>query len=100
MVMKGDGFDGRNFHILRYREVILAYTRFNVNFRLTKTAYLWPIKYALRTSLAVQWFRLCASTAGDVGSIPGLGTKILYATWHSQKKKKRKKEGKCIVHLI
>ena len=39
----------------------------------------------METSLVVQWFRLCASTAGDVGLIPGWGTKILHATGHSQK---------------
>ena len=38
------------------------------------------------TSLAVQWL-LCASTAGDIGSIPSQGTKILHAAL-SQKKKK------------
>jgi len=31
------------------------------------------------TSLVVQWLRLHASNAGDAGSIPGQGTKILYA---------------------
>ena len=29
------------------------------------------------TSLGVQWLRLCASTAGGMGSIPGPGAKIL-----------------------
>ena len=33
----------------------------------------------LRTSLVVQWLRLCTSTAGGTGSIPGLGTKIPHA---------------------
>ena len=28
------------------------------------------------------------SPAGGTGSVPGLGTKILHAAWHSQKKKK------------
>ena len=28
------------------------------------------------TSLAVQWVRLCAPTAGGIGSIPGRGTEI------------------------
>ena len=42
------------------------------------------------TSLAVQWLGLRTSTAGGMGSIPGRGTKILYAAWHSQKKKKDK----------
>ena len=36
----------------------------------------------------VKWLRLHASTAGDTGSIPGQGTKILQATQHGQKKKK------------
>ena len=36
------------------------------------------------TSLAIQWLRLCASTAGGEGSIPGRGTKILHVMWHSQ----------------
>ena len=35
-----------------------------------------------------QWLRLCASTAGDAGLIPGQGTKILHALWPGQKKKK------------
>ena len=33
----------------------------------------------LETSLVVQCLRLCASNAGDVGSIPGRGMEILYA---------------------
>ena len=38
------------------------------------------------TSLAVQWLRLHTSTARGTDSIPGQGTKIPQATWHSQKK--------------
>ena len=53
MVTKADGFDGRKFHILRN---MLAYTGFNWNFRLTHTAYLWPIKYALGISLVIQGY--------------------------------------------
>ena len=34
---------------------------------------------SMGTSLVVQWLRLHASTAGDTGSIPGGGTKILHA---------------------
>ena len=40
----------------------------------------------------VQWLRLCTSTAGGTGSIPGWGTKILHATWCGQKKIKLKKK--------
>ena len=36
------------------------------------------------TSLAVQQLRLCTSSAGGVGSIPGWGTKIWHATWCGQ----------------
>ena len=41
----------------------------------------------LRTSLAVQWVRLCASNTGDVGLISGQGTKMPHAGWYSKKKK-------------
>ena len=37
------------------------------------------------TSLAVQWLRLHASNAEDVGSISGWGTKILHSAGRSQK---------------
>ena len=39
------------------------------------------------TSLAVQWLRLHASTAGGTGLTPGWGNKIPHAAWHGQKKK-------------
>ena len=42
------------------------------------------------TSLRVQWLRLHTCTAGDMGSIPGWGTKIPYAEQSDQKKKKKK----------
>ena len=31
--------------------------------------------------MAVQWLRLCASNAGDMGSIPGQVTKMPHAAW-------------------
>ena len=37
------------------------------------------------TSLVVQWLRLSAPSAGDMGSIPGQGTKLPSATWHGLK---------------
>ena len=42
----------------------------------------------LGTLLVFHWLRL-HFTAGGAGLIPSLGTKILYAAWHDQKKKKR-----------
>ena len=34
-----------------------------------------------------QWLRLSTSNGRGMGSIPGQGTKIPHATWHSKKKK-------------
>ena len=54
------------------------------------------------TSLAVQWLRLCPSTAGGPGSISGGGTKIPHASWHGQKKKKKRYDNtapKVIVRI-
>ena len=48
-----------------------------------------PGSRVLGNSLAVQWLRFCVSTAEGMGWKPGQGTKIPYATWHSQKKKKK-----------
>ena len=50
------------------------------------------VKIHPRTSLVVQWLRLCVSTALCAGLIPGLGTKISYAMWGRHKKKKKKKK--------
>ena len=41
-----------------------------------------------RNSLVVHWLGLCTCTAGSMGSIPGQGTNILHATWHSKQKKR------------
>ena len=57
------------------------------------------------SSLAVQWLRLYASTAGGMGSVPGQGTKIFQAARQGQKEKKKldikswkdKEETKCIL---
>ena len=38
------------------------------------------------------------STAGGLGSLPSQGTKILQAAWHSQKKKKKKRES--VTYLV
>ena len=35
-----------------------------------------------------QWLGLGISTAGNKGSIPGQGSKILYAVWHGPRKNK------------
>ena len=45
-------------------------------------------KSICRTSLVVQWLRLHASTAKNVGSIPSQGTKIPHATHCGQNKRK------------
>ena len=45
-----------------------------------------------KISLAIQWLGHQAPNTGDTVSIPGQGTKIPHAAWHSQRKKKRKWE--------
>ena len=42
-------------------------------------AHMWDF----RNYPAVQWLRLCALTAEDLGSIPGQGTKIPHASQYS-----------------
>ena len=44
------------------------------------------LKDTLGTLLVFHWLRLHFTTGG-AGLIPSLGTKILYAAWHDQKKK-------------
>ena len=46
----------------------------------------------------VQWLRLCTSTVGGVGSIPGQGTKILHAA-QPKKKKNVEKIWKLSINL-
>ena len=45
------------------------------------------------TSLVAQWLRLCASTVGGMGSIPGGGTKILHAVQRSHKQTNKQNRG-------
>ena len=54
------------------------------------------LKKGTGTPLAVHWLRLDASTAGGMSSIPGWGSKISHAVWHSQKVKKLKQMQKKI----
>ena len=42
-----------------------------------------------KTSEAVQWLRLCASTTGGTGSIPGWGTKAPHAAGRPKEKKQK-----------
>ena len=45
----------------------------------------------------VQGFRFCFSTAEDLGSIFGWETKIPYALWRGQKKKKKTAQEKELI---
>ena len=62
-----------------------------------------PYHLTTWTSLVVQWLRLCSSTAGVMGLIPGRGTKILHVKWHGQtiefKKKRRGKQQSSLSSL-
>ena len=46
------------------------------------------------TSLVLQWLKLCASTAGRVGLIPGWVTNSPYALGPQKKKRKKEKREK------
>ena len=59
-----------------------------------------PLKTQVRTSLVVQWLRLCTSNAGGAGLIPGQGTKIPHAVVCSKKKKKKTKLTSQIMPLL
>ena len=50
-------------------------------------------------SLVVQWLRLCTSTAGAVGSIPGQGTKIPHATKKIIRCSQKKKSNNNAYHF-
>ena len=54
----------------------------------------WIKKMWYRTSLVVQWLRLCTSNAGGVGSIPGQGAKLPHAVQHCQKNPKQTNKQK------
>ena len=64
-----------------------------------KTAGLGLRKTFKGSSLEVQWLGLCAFTAEGTGSIPSLGTNILQAEGHGQKKKKSFMESSMLWHF-
>ena len=80
------GREGLDFNIIK---AICDKSVANMIRNVKKLSFL-PLKWGTRTSLVVLWLRLWASTAEGVGSIPGQGTKILYAMWCSLKGKKNK----------
>ena len=61
--------------------VLLMLSQRSLKLSLKKTTTLW-------TNMAIQWLRLHVAPAGGACSIPGWGTRILHATWCSQRKKK------------
>ena len=52
------------------------------------------------TSLAIQWLRLCTSTAGVAGSIPGRGTKIPHGVWPKNKTTTTTNEGVYLAKTL
>ena len=56
----------------------------------------------------VQWLRFRDSNAGDMGSTPGQGIRIMHATQHGQKKKEKvescqrtgKSESESVSHSV
>ena len=55
-------------------------------------SFQWHQKGTYGTSLAVQWLRHLASTAGGEGSIPGRGAKIPHASWPKNQNIKKQKQ--------
>ena len=62
---------------------------FPISLSIQVTLYVKKKKKLQETSFAVQWLRLCTSSAGGVSSIPGQGTKIPHAVDHDQKTKEK-----------
>ena len=52
------------------------------------SSIIYSIRGFIGVSLAVQWLRICASTAGGTGSFPGWEAKILHATLPKTQKQK------------
>ena len=59
----------------------------------------WKLSTLKNKNMAVQWARLHAPNTEGTGSIPGQGTKILHATWCSQKWKQTNKQIWKALHL-
>ena len=74
---------------------VLFYSHYECFF----VAYWFLFFKTLGNSLAVQWLRLLASTAGGKGLIPGQETKIPQAMQHGQNVKKKKKKTQKTPHL-
>ena len=56
--------DGRNFHILRYGEVMLTYIWFNLDFKLTKQPDCGPLNLLPTSALTVKQRNACTNQNG------------------------------------
>lgn len=56
--------DGRNFHILRYGEVMLTYIWFNLDFKLTKQPDCGPLNLLHTSALTVKQRNACTNQNG------------------------------------
>ena len=62
---------------------------------LNNAVKIFNLKKLIGTSLMVQWLRIQASSAGDMGSILGQETKIPHARgWNKKERKKERKTDK------
>ena len=65
---------------------------------------LTSLKSYMGTSLVVRWLRLCTSTAGGPGSIPGRGTEILHpaccAVQQNKTKQNKKNEFVTVTNSV
>ena len=73
--------NAKSHSIKEITSYIVNFKQFTVNFFF----FFLHLKSNKGASLAVQWLRLCASTAGSTGSNPGQGTKIPHSARCGQK---------------
>ena len=75
---------------INIQESVVFYTLI-MNYWKEKVKNQSHLKSHPRTSLVVQWLRLCTAVAEGMGLIPDWGTKILHLAWCGQKKLNKKK---------
>ena len=84
-VLLGVGLVGRACNHLQVRTAkfvtITEFSSFSVIANKLWTVHFKHFKNFSWTSPEVQWLRLCTSTSGGVGLIPGQGTRVPHAMW-------------------
>ena len=91
-------FDCYSKHWMFHMNTILLHWKTSWSFQVVELRIGYELdslkkkKKGKRTSLAIQWLRLCTSTAGCTCLVLGQETKILHAMQHGKKNLKKKKD--------